>query len=261
VQHCPDGPAAAVCVSTPPYAEFGPPVDARLLRPCHIAPGTVFGLRALERADAMDLLARQFAELRRCHPSVPLVLCLDGRFDADVASLIQRAALLRVRGVIVAGEPMPDALRRPLTSPADLPADVVDWLSFRVRRLSPEVAELCRAIFREAPAAPGIEALLTSLGESVRTARARLRKLALPSPAHWHQVARAVHSALCLQRRQSSPVFELAMELGYSDHSALSHQLRRLFGMSASQVRGLLGWEWLLDRWLASNAGAALAAS
>jgi AraC-like DNA-binding protein len=51
------------------------------------------------------------------------------------------------------------------------------------------------------------------------------------------------------------------MELGYSDHSALSHQLRRLFGMSASQVRGLLGWEWLLDRWLASNAGAALAAS
>jgi hypothetical protein len=40
------------------------------------------------------------------------------------------------------------------------------------------------------------------------------------------------------------------MRLGYSDHSALSHQLRRLFGMRTEVIRRNLGWEWLLDAWL-----------
>ena len=279
VQQRSEVPTLAVSVSVPPYAEFGPAVDARRIRSSHLEPGAVFGLRPSDgdASDAsfdasfdapfdapvngLDRFAQAIVALRRAHPAVPLVVRIATPLDASAAVLIQHAAQLRVRGVLLDGEPVPDALRRTLTAPIDLAADVVAWLSFRLPRLSPEVAELCRTIFREGPAVARIELLLARVGESARTARARLHKLALPSPAHWHQVARAIHSALCLQRCTATPVFELAMRLGYCDHSALCHQLLRLFGMRASQVRGLLGWEWLLDAWLTRHASAALAAT
>lgn len=257
-----EAPALAVSLSVPPYAEFGPTVDAQRIRGSHLEPGAVFGLRPCRGEDRMEGLERfglAIGSLRREHPSVPLVLRIPTPLDANAAVLIQHATQLRVRGVLLDGEPIPDALRRTLTSPVDLASDVVEWLSFRLRRLSPEVAELCRTIFREGPAVARIEILLARVGGSARTARARFRKLALPSPAHWHQAARAIHSALCLQRCTTTPLFELAMRLGYCDHSALCHQLLRLFGMRASQVRSLLGWEWLLDAWLARHASGALA--
>jgi hypothetical protein len=59
-----------------------------------------------------------------------------------------------------------------------------------------------------------------------------------------------VHAALWLQRTPSTPLLAVAMRLGYCDHSALSHQLRRLFGMRTGIIRRSLGWEWLLDAWL-----------
>lgn len=254
-----DAPALTVSVSAPPYREFGPPVNACLLRESRLVTGTIFGLRPDRWNPSLDAFSEQVTHLRRRHPAVPLVLCLPDGLDATTAELIQRAAQLRVRGLVVGSEPIADALRRTLTMPLDLASDVTDWLSLRLPRLPPEVAELCRTIFRNGPAVPQLEKLLSRVGESARTARARLRKLALPSPAHWHQAARAVHSALCLQRSTATPLFQLAMDLGYSDHSALCHQLLRLFGMRASQVRRLLGWEWLLDAWLVRHSRVALA--
>lgn len=254
-----EAPALAVSVSVPPYDEFGPPVNARLLHDSHLTTGAIFGLRPDRRDASFEALSDQVIQLRRRHPAVPLVLCIPDGLDARSARLIQRSAQLRVRGLVVGNEPVAEALRRTLTMPMDLAADVTEWLALRLPRLPPEVAELCRTIFRNGPAVPQLETLLARVGESSRTARARLRKLALPSPAHWHQAARALHSALCLQRSTSTPLFQLAMELGYSDHSALCHQLLRLFGMRASQVRRLLGWEWLLDAWLTQRASVALA--
>jgi hypothetical protein len=44
------------------------------------------------------------------------------------------------------------------------------------------------------------------------------------------------------------------MDQGYSDHSALCHQLRRTFHIRPAALRRLLGWEWLLSRWLVACA-------
>lgn len=261
VTHQHNGVALAVWVITPPYARFSHVVNVRRLSPREFPIGTVFGLEAEARTDDPTALRDSILCLRQRFPAVPLVLRLRQRFDVRTAHLIQRATQLHVRGVIIEGEPLPDTLRACLTAPVDLPGDVVDWLTLRLPRLSPHVAELCRVIFRHAPHEAQLEVLLRHAGESSRTARSRLRKLALPAPAHWHQVARAVHAALRLQRCPSESLFELAMQLGYSDHSALSHQLQRLFGMRSSQVRRLLGWEWLLESWIVRHTKPALAAS
>jgi AraC-like DNA-binding protein len=117
--------------------------------------------------------------------------------------------------------------------------------------MPPQLADVIRKIFLYGTSRAAVQKLFSEIGESTRTARARCHKLALPPPSNWLQAARAVHAALCLQRAPSTPLLELAMDLGYSDHSALSHQLVRLFGASASAIRRTLGWEWLLHSWLA----------
>jgi AraC-like DNA-binding protein len=53
-----------------------------------------------------------------------------------------------------------------------------------------------------------------------------------------------------MQAEPSAPLLALAVECGYSDHSSLSRQCLRLFGTRPGRIRGMLGWEWLMDQWL-----------
>lgn len=259
MQYRSEPPAFAVCPIGPPYASFDPASDADRLCPCELGPGTVFGLQMRRRPCSVEALAQALHRIRRRFPAVPMVLRLSQPLDPEAVHLTQLATQLHVRGAIVDPEPVHQTLRRLLTDPVDLAADVVEWLSMRGPRLPPAVSHLVHHIFRLAPGRAEVLTLLGEIGESARTARARCRKLGLPPPAGWLQVARAVHAALCLQRAPSTPLLEAAMRLGYSDHSALIHQLRRLFGMPTEVVRRNLGWEWLLDAWLVRRSTCAAA--
>lgn len=240
-----------VSVTAPPYACFGRAIDASSIRPCDLCPGAIFGLELGARPWYLEPLKCEVLHLRQHYPAVPVVLRLGEQLDIEAAHVIQVAAQLHVRGVIVDGDPLRETLCRFLTEPVDLAADVVEWFSLRRPTVPPQFVDLIQKVFRHGDTTAALQNLFSDLGESTRTARARCRKLALPPPGSWLQAARAVRAALSLQRAQSTPLLELAMDLGYSDHSALSHQLMRLFGVSASAIRCTLGWEWLLDSWLA----------
>jgi len=240
-----------VSVTSPPYACFGRAIDASCIRPCDLCPGSIFGLELGPRPWCGEALKCEVLHLRQHYSAVPVVLRLDDLLDVEAAHVIQVGAQLHVRGVIVDGDPIRETLCRFLTEPVDLAADVVEWFSLRRPTIPPQFVDLIQKIFRHGDTTAELQNLFSDLGESTRTARARCRKLALPPPSSWLQAARAVRAALCLQRAQSTPLLELAMDLGYTDHSALSHQLMRVFGASASAIRCTLGWEWLLDSWLA----------
>lgn len=248
-QQCP--PPLAVSVTSPPYAGFSRAIDADRIGPCDLCPGAIFGLELGRGLWDLESLRCRLLHLRQRHPAVPVVLRLGQDLDIETAHLIQVATQLHVRGVIADGEPTRDTLCRFLTNPVDLAADVVEWFSLRRPAMPPQIADLIGKIFLHRATKAAVQKLFSDLGESTRTARARCRKFALPPPSSWLQAARAVHAALCLQRAQSTPLLDLAMELGYSDHSALSHQLIRVFGAPAGAIRRTLGWEWLLDSWLA----------
>ncbi len=252
MQHQQYRPPLVVSIITPPYAALGCAVDVDRIRPGDLCPGTIFGLAVCERANSLDLdaLKSSVLHIRQRHPAVPIVLRLGRAFDAEAAHLVQVATQLHVRGVLVDGDPVRETLCRFLTEPVDLPADVAEWFSLRQPAMPPQLADLIRKIFLHGPSRRAEKTLFSAIGESTRTARARCHKLALPPPSGWLQAARGVHAALRIQRAQSTPLLELAMDLGYSDHSALSHQLVRLFGAPASVIRRTLGWEWLLDSWL-----------
>ena len=240
----------AVFPVAPPYTDFGPAMSACDPRLRDLPPGSILALRADESPCDLPALEGSLSRIRHSHPTIPVVLRVREHLDVEAARLIALAAQLHVRGVIVDGQPVRETLRRVLTEPVDLGADVEEWLSLRRPQLPPDLSSLIRQIFRYAATGATVVPLLKQIGESERTARARFRKRALPPPGCWLQAARAVHAALRVQRDQSTPLLTLAVRLGYSDHSALSHQLLRMFGVRGRTVRRLLGWEWLLDQWL-----------
>lgn len=232
--------------STPPYRDVHHvPGTARLPR------GTVLVLD-VARAEDWLALPEAVVRVRAGFPAAPVVLRVP-EITADTMRLAHRASRLRVRAIVGAGEPLGPVLRPILTRPDDLGDDVVEWMALRRSPLPPVIGDLVRRIVNEAPRFALLTGLFGTLAESERTARHRFGRAGLPAPFAWHQTARALHAALCIQAQPDVRLLPLAMELGYSDPSGLTRRLTRTFGVTPAGIRGTLGWEWLLDRWL-SNA-------
>lgn len=182
----------------------------------------------------------------------PIILLLQ-MSASDGILAAGRLAPMRFRAIAPIGPAMQSILRDSLTDPSMLAQDVVSWLQLRSIRLNPNQAHIIHAVFAAAPLHADLTSLLDHYRISQSSARFRLKKRGLPSPTRWFQLARSIHAALRLQARSDQSVTAIARELGFADHSALAHLLRRSLNITANEIRGTLGWEWLLDRWLKSN--------
>jgi AraC-like DNA-binding protein len=190
-------------------------------------------------------------KLRQRYPMAPVIIELASPITPDAIHLARRAAFLHVRAVVLDSEPLAETLRRIMPHPVDLAAEILDWLPLRGAELPPACVPLIREILRRALAHGSIADLLRDLGESEDAVRKRLRGCALPAPAGWWALARALCAALRLQAVPRESLSDVALACGYSEHSTLSRQMIRLFDLRPSAVRELLGWEPLADRWLA----------
>lgn len=238
-----------VLLLRPPYESADGPVVLAASPAALAAPGTILAIR-LDRPGtdphAVEALA---LELSRRAPACPVVVLL--RMPADEAlHAAVRLAPLRIRAVVPEAEPLRALLAPRLTDPTGLPASVVVWLRERGLRLNPPTAALLEQMFAAAPAHPTLAHLLDELRVPLSSARFRMRKKRLPSPSRWFQVARALHAAMLLQAHPEASTEAIAHRVGFADHSALAHLLRRSFSAHASAIRETLGWEWLLHRWL-----------
>jgi AraC-like DNA-binding protein len=217
-----------------------------------LVPGSIVGAQITRPVvDTAPLLALN-RDLSRRRPD-----CRVGVFLAmepeDVVLTATRLAPLRFRAVVAVGPGMESVLREVLTDPTTLARDVVDWLEQRSIRLNPNQANLLERILAEAADHADLTTLLEHCVIPSSSARFRLRKRGLPSPTQWFQLARALHAALRLQAGPDVPLATLARQLGFVDHSALAHLLRRTLGVTSNEIRGTLGWEWLLHRWFTSR--------
>jgi AraC-like DNA-binding protein len=235
----------------PPYERFEllSPAWERCTQPLPL--GTVLCVRLRDVARDWTSVEHCVPALRQRYPASPVMLHFARAADADAVHLARRAAFLFVRAILVDDEPMASTLRQLATRPIDLAADVMEWLPLRGVRVPPECAPLIREVVRRAAAHRCTRDLLQELGESEHTVRKRLRARGLPAPSDWFAAARALHAALRLQSSSEHTLFDVALSYGYSDHSTLSRQMARLFGLRPSVVRELIGWEPLADRWVA----------
>lgn len=238
-----------VVVLRPGYERAGGPVLLTGRAPVAEPPGTILALR-LDRPCVDPHAVEQLTqEISLRAPTCPVVVLL--RMSPEDALLTAvRLASLRIRAVVPEVEPLRPLLVPLLTDPAALPRGAVAWLQDRGIRLSPNTAALVEGILAGAPAHATLGSLLDQLHVPISSARFRMRKKGLPAPGRWFQAGRALHAALLLQANPEASTATIAQRLGFADHSALAHLLRRTFRVRARMIRQTLGWEWLLHRWL-----------
>jgi AraC-like DNA-binding protein len=236
----------------PPYTPSATSVMVREVDTAKLVPGSVLALHITARTVNWSECSETVRGLRRRMPSVPVVLSLapdipDGLF------LAAQAARSSIRAVVPGNAPLGESLRRPLTDTQTLGPDVVEWLSLFGLRLTPTLSHLISQIFTDAPRFTEVGLLLQSIGAAESSTRFRFRKKGLPAPSRWLQAARGLHAALRIQLQPERSILAHACALGYADHSALCHQMKRVFGTTPAAVRETLGWEWLLERWVRSE--------
>jgi AraC-like DNA-binding protein len=197
-----------------------------------------------------DELTTWIPHLRQAYPTVPVALRLN---DLDTPGAIQLAAAagaLRIRALLMPDEPLENALRRQLSTPQDLAGNLIEWLQLLSPRLPHRVTDLIHGLISEGSRYPTLTAFLDDRNLSGRTVRARFAARGIPGPGSWFSLARLLPALRRMQREPQTPLLTIALQAGYSDHAALSHQIRRLFGLRAGAIREALGWEWLLLRFL-----------
>jgi AraC-like DNA-binding protein len=233
----------------PPYTPSATSVMVREVDATKIVPGSVLALHITARTVNWADCSEAIRGLRRRLPSVPVVLSL-GPDIPDSLFLAAQAARSSIRAVVAGNAPLGESLRRPLTDTHTLGPDVVEWLSLFGLRLTPTLSHLISQIFTDAPRFTEVGMLLKSIGAAESSTRFRFRKKGLPAPSRWLQAARALHAALRIQLQPEKSILAHACALGYADHSALCHQMKRIFRTTPAMVRETLGWEWLLERWV-----------
>jgi len=234
----------------PPYEGFTAVPDLVALRSTDLADGTLVAVGLAAPRDEWPAITALVPRLRGRFPAAPVVLRVDRRASPEDLDWVRRAGTLQVRAVLFEGEPLRTRLERTLTDPTDLPEQVAQWLPVRLPELPPGVVLLIGDIFRLAPLHHELGELLARLGRAERTMRTWFLQAGVPGPGKWLGAAHAIRAALRLQADQRVPLLTVAVECGYSDHSSLSRQCLRLFGVRPGAIRPTLGWEWLLDRWL-----------
>ncbi len=234
----------------PPYDRFEAVRDPVALQPDALPDAALLALGVSAPRDEWPLVTGMVPWLRARFPAAPVVLRVRRRPSAEDLDWVRRAGALHVRAVLFEGEPTRVRLQRSLTEPFGFPEEVEEWLTLRQPTLAPGIVRLIREIVAFAPGYAEVGELLARVGRAERTVRTWFHEAGIPGPGKWLAAAHAVYAALRLQRDGRASLLTIAVESGYSDHSSLSRQSLRLFGVRPGGIRGTLGWEWLVDRWL-----------
>lgn len=250
-------------MSSPPAAAartlslFKPPYD-RLI-PC--GPDVISGLTDHDQwkgcALVWELTGKadqigDFELLRQKAYGLPLLVLLPPPQDiASVLDFIPVVRLLVPRMILPFGMlNSPYRLRQILAlPPRTLAGAVTDHLVRRgLLRTRKGIREFQR-IMELAPDTSSVDMLSRRMYTSRRSLGRHFVATGMPVPSHCLHFARLMNVAATLQRDED-PVFRVATRFGYPDGFTLSNQMKRLIGYRPSEVRALLGWEWIVEAWL-----------
>jgi AraC-like DNA-binding protein len=242
--------ARDVSLFVPPYEE---------LRPC--TPDIVAELTDVDTwkgcAVVWQLTGRpeqmqQFEALRHKVPGLPLLVLLPP--PADIRAILEILPLVRALsprlilpyGVIDSPYRLKQILAMP---PRSLPPAVTDYLVRRgLLKTRLGIREFQR-IMDLAPETPTIGLLARRMYTSRRTLGRHFIATGMPVPSHCLHLGRLLNVAMALHNEDAA-VFRIASRYGYPDGFTMSNQMKRLIGYRPSEVRELLGWEWIVEAWL-----------
>ena len=243
--------------TTPALAVFRPPYDR--LSPC--VPDAIEQLHDVDSwkgsavvwllTDRPSQMAH-FEALRYKPAGLPLIVLLPPPSQiGDVIDLLPMVRHLTPRMILPHGlVDTPYRLRQILAAPPRaVPATLTEYLVRRGLLRNRKAMREFQRIVELAPETRSISSLSRRMYTSRRTLGRHFIGSGMPVPSHCLQFARLFHVALQLQIDDSA-VFRIASRFGYTDGFTMSNQMKRLIGYRPSDVRELLGWEWIVEAWL-----------
>lgn len=189
---------------------------------------------------------------------VPLIVVLPPPEGLHRASeLVWHLRALKPRGVLpFAHLDIANAIRSILGQrPSNLGRTVSRYLQDRGRIISARLVDDVARIIELAPEVRSVTTLAGRLYASRRTLGRRFAAGGLPAPSHVLQFARLLHVTLAVQRDRKITVSRVASRYGYPDGFTMSNQMKRVIGCRPSELRGRLGWEWVVECWLHQEYG------
>lgn len=237
--------SAKVYVVVPPYSEISDPSrpeDVRGLRPGSIA--------FLDQAEAsIGDLALQANRLVRANPAACLLVGLNKSDPAPADAL--EALRSAGQGALLGGGPpeLPMLLR----AARQASRSVASQLIVRLRLLGRDVStflETAIAALSGRTGIPNADDWASRLHISTRTLRRRLQEGGAPPPHHWLELDHTIRTVLILQKDRRTPVPEALDEARFTSPKAGRGTFKKLAGMPARQARSLIGWYWIVERWI-----------
>lgn len=145
-------------------------------------------------------------------------------------------------------------LRFHLADPLDRGVRIAEWVQKRCdEKLPPTTVDTIAQIVDAAPVWDSLHELCSARGIVPTSARARFKQAGLPTPSSWFQMAKVLDMLLIMHRFQDVTVHDAALEFGFSDHTGVTHAVRRTFGLSVTEARSRIGWQGFVARWWHAN--------
>lgn len=199
---------------------------------------------------------REFEWVHDRPQGLPLFVVLPPATElARAMPLLAHVNALHPRGVLPSAPIVaPSYLRRLLAlPPRDLAGTVTQYLTHRGLLTYDRVRDEVEQTFRSVPEITSISKIARRLYTSRRTLGRHFAAAGLPVPSHWLQFARLLYVSTRLQS-ESSTASRIAARVGYPDGFTMSNQMKRLIGFRPTDVRSLLGWEWVVESWIQREA-------
>jgi len=246
-------PAAAersLCLFEPPYTDLVP-----------IAPERIADLRNVNdwkgralvwQLTGGDRHSIEFDALRLKTPGLPLMVLLPPPQDIHrITRLLPSVRLMSPRLVLPHGLiDTPYRLRHVMAlPPRNIAGSVTDFLIRRGLLKRKDAIREFQRIVELAPQTRSIAMLSRRMYTSRRTLGRHFISTGIPVPSHCLHFARLLHVGIQLQT-ENVAMFRIASRFGYPDGFTMSNQMKRLTGHRPTDVRELLGWEWLVECWL-----------
>lgn len=244
-------PSSRLALLTPPHEELVP--ITRAWRPTALPPRGMALVWWLVDGSEQE---EDFEWLRKRPWGLPLFVVLPPAHELVRAfPLLHYIASLDPKHVLPNTQVVSARYLRALLAlpPSNLAYAVTSYLDRRGLLRSERARSDVRKILECVPEIRSISRLARRLYTSRRTLGRHFAAEGLPVPSHWLQFGRLLHAAMILQREDGA-VFRVAVRLDYPDGFTLSNQMKRLLGCRPTDVRGHLGWEWIVETWIRMEA-------
>lgn len=237
--------SANAYVVIPPYSGVSGPNRPDEIRA--LPPGSILFLDQAE-VSVVDLVM-DAQGLARSNPAAILLVGVEKSdpLPSEILDALHSSGL----GTLLQSRPpqLPMLLDAARAASRSVVSQLIIRLRLLGREMTPFLETATRALFGSVSSSRADD-WAAQIRLAPRTLRRRLGEAGAPPPHRWVELDHVIHATLILQRDRHTLVPEALDEAGFTSPKVGRGTFKRVAGMPAREARSLIGWHWIIERWV-----------